>query len=484
MKLQQGSFTIIESLVCVSFLSHAFQSLEDKKIRKSVMGLVGLGIWYHISEGRLKIEMHRNPAIAKRWKSLAKKVLKDVHGEAEKDKILQIPKYSFVSWFLDHVVSIASEHQYEGSSLHYLKVCLQFLVEILSQLPTRRFVHALVDDKKFLDKLRLVMEKQGFKEERLENLFHMLELVIEFPVDSLTGEPLRDSDLEAAFYEKVQRFQRLLFFHWEKLRDFSFAPGSKLSGDGFAEKLIKRLDTDELELLFCKQARLLTEEDMHTYGPDLVKMLLAREYKRPSGIKKIIENLPLYPTEDLLVDEVRIPGDRVVQSVVEEPLALPRLSLQFLSLADYIERNFLLYRVEAAYEIREHLYDVISRMNPEIDLNDRIKFTGWARMAQEVESFAVTEVRHPKVGTSYPSKVVADVIIDTETMRKDNKREWDELRQHDILLLVGIGGGMSESMGAGTCELLRSTVSKVRGCEIVNIQDESTLLFIFSVFCF
>jgi hypothetical protein len=35
------------------------------------------------------------------------------------------------------------------------------------------------------------------------------------------------------------------------------------------------------------------------------------------------------------------------------PLALPKLNLQFLSPADYLLRNFHLFRLEAAYEVRE-----------------------------------------------------------------------------------------------------------------------------------
>jgi intron-binding protein aquarius len=37
------------------------------------------------------------------------------------------------------------------------------------------------------------------------------------------------------------------------------------------------------------------------------------------------------------------------------PLALPKLNLQFLSPADYLLRNFHLFRLEAAYEVREDI---------------------------------------------------------------------------------------------------------------------------------
>ena len=46
----------------------------------------------------------------------------------------------------------------------------------------------------------------------------------------------------------------------------------------------------------------------------------------------------------------------------ESCLALPKLNLQFLTAHDYLLRNFSLFRLEATYEIREDLSDVLARM--------------------------------------------------------------------------------------------------------------------------
>lgn len=40
-------------------------------------------------------------------------------------------------------------------------------------------------------------------------------------------------------------------------------------------------------------------------------------------------------------------------------------------------------------------------------------FRGWARMASSLTSFAISEVKPPRVGENKPSAVVADVVIDT-----------------------------------------------------------------------
>lgn len=43
-------------------------------------------------------------------------------------------------------------------------------------------------------------------------------------------------------------------------------------------------------------------------------------------------------------------------------MALPKLNLQFLTPLDYLLRNFNLFRLEATYEIREDVADVLSRV--------------------------------------------------------------------------------------------------------------------------
>lgn len=63
-----------------------------------------------------------------------------------------------------------------------------------------------------------------------------------------------------------------------------------------------------------------------------------------------INSLSLYPTEDLIWDENRVPTEYYSG---ENCLALPKLGLQFLTLQDYLLRNFNLFRLESTYEIRQ-----------------------------------------------------------------------------------------------------------------------------------
>jgi intron-binding protein aquarius len=73
-------------------------------------------------------------------------------------------------------------------------------------------------------------------------------------------------------------------------------------------------------------------------------------------------------------------------------LALPKLNLQFLTVHDYLLRNFILYRLESAYEIREDIVDAVKRMGPKMGLRGTV-FAGWARMALQISSLSIDEVR-------------------------------------------------------------------------------------------
>jgi intron-binding protein aquarius len=64
------------------------------------------------------------------------------------------------------------------------------------------------------------------------------------------------------------------------------------------------------------------------------------------------------------------------------PLALPKLNLQFLSHYDYLLRNYTLFRLEAAYDLRFDIENVVSRMNPKLLSDGQVKFEGWARQVR------------------------------------------------------------------------------------------------------
>ena len=64
-------------------------------------------------------------------------------------------------------------------------------------------------------------------------------------------------------------------------------------------------------------------------------------------------------------------------------------------------------------------------------------FGGWARMAQPLATFNVVEVAKPKIGENHPARVRADVTINVN-LRPEVRREWENLRKHDVCLLLTV----------------------------------------------
>ena len=199
----------------------------------------------------------------------------------------------------------------------------------------------------------------------------------------------------------------------------------------------------------------------------LIKLLTFKYQKRPSQLEAI-NRMPLYPTEDIIWDDNIVPSEYYSG---ETCLALPKLNLQFLTLHDYLLRNFDLFRLESTYEIRQDIEDVLTRLNPWESEIGSILFKGWARMAQPIVTFSVVEVAKPNVGEDKPSRVRADITVNLN-VRRDIKNEWESLRKHDACLLITIAkpkfspnpeGFFPEEYG----------IRYIRGCEIEGMLDEN-----------
>ena len=126
----------------------------------------------------------------------------------------------------------------------------------------------------------------------------------------------------------------------------------------------------------------------------LVHLLVTCYACRPPKLDQF-NSQPLYPTEDLLWDE-NIMNTEYYTGL--QCLALPKLGIQFLTLHDYLVRNYNLFRLESTYEIRLEIEDQIARMKPWVGDDGSCVFGGWARMCLPIQNFSVVEVARPLLG--------------------------------------------------------------------------------------
>jgi intron-binding protein aquarius len=207
----------------------------------------------------------------------------------------------------------------------------------------------------------------------------------------------------------------------------------------------------------------------------LLEIIIGHMEKRRSQLSEI-NSLPLYASEQVIWDENIVPSEFKQTAFNDTSLALPKLNLKFLTLHDYLWRNFQLFRLESAYELRQDIEDAVVRSRPYYSFEDQtVCFAGWSRMAQPVINFSIADVGKPRVGEDKPSHVRANLTVDLELCRDDVRQEWDALRKHDIGFLVTLkpSNTLEQKYDPKDSFLRQTGLLYVRGCEI-----EGKFLFI------
>ena len=306
---------------------------------------------------------------------------------------------------------------------------------MLSQLPTRRFVRTLLEDRAVLVKCRLsalFAHPRGRLFSQLADLFRFYQ---GFEINDHTGMQLTDDEVASAHYERLQQLQRLAFKHVPALRELALSNCGAIEKRPALARHLAALPAPELARLATQQLRLASPDDPWAQQPRFLLELLLSAFEKRRSQRQAVAEMPLYPNEEVLWDENVVPS---IAYTGEGCLALPKLNLQFLTCHDYLLRNFNLFRLEATYEIREDLADVLARVGPvpHPEAEGRVLFTGWARMAVPPTTVTIVEVRKPNVGEAKPSAVTAEIRFDLATLRPPVRAEWDELRQHDVLFLL------------------------------------------------
>ena len=468
-----ASLTTIEKTACLMFLIKTFASLENEAVRAVALPLVSLPLWNKLSEGRLQLELTKHESLAKHHSKMLKKEAKTAKKAAEAGEAhVPIGERRESCWLvrvIDDFVSYASDATDEDG-VRFCERFMELVIDLLSQLPTRRFTRTLMSDKALLVKARMVplyTAPNGRLYAQLVDLFTFYQY---FEIDDHTGAALKDEEVASAHYDRLLQLQRLAFKYIPKLKDLALG---NCAGIERRKNLIQHLavlEPEELFKLVTAQLRLVDPNDPWAKDPKFLLEVMVNVFEKRRSQRQMINSMPLYPNEDVLWNENIIPS---IEYDGQGALALPKLNLQFLTMHDYLLRNFNLFRLEATYEIREDLADVLKRMQPVGDGSGaRARFNGWARMAIEIPSngVEVVEVCKPNVGESKPAAVTIEVSVDFKNARPDVREEWDRLRVHDVVFMLdceGVGPSSSEAKNPGEKFGLRH----VRGAEVIDIRD-------------
>ncbi|XP_058194691.1 uncharacterized protein LOC131311286 [Rhododendron vialii] len=493
-RLKEGrSLTIAEKTNYLLFMINAFQSLGDEIVCDNISRLASPQCWHSLSYGRFQMELCLNPDMLKLWKRITKKA-----REATKRGELFDPSTSLevtfvrnlIQEFLEVLDSNVFPHNQCGSdtmdvnpfeevddaSVLYCERFMEFLTDLLSQLSTRRVLKPLVADVAVVSKCHLSVLYRHEKGKLFAQLVNLLQFYERFEIDDRLGRQMTDDEVLQSHYNRLQAFQLLAYKKIPKLRELALANIGAINRRSDLSKKLSVLSPEELRDLVCCKLKLVSKADPWSERVDFLVEVMVSFFEKQQSQKESINALPLYPNEQIMWDESVVPS---INYTGEGCLALPKLNLQFLTLHDYLLRNFNLFRLESTYEIREDIQEAVPHLLAHISNEGETAFRGWSRMAVPIREFKVTEVKQPNIGEVKPSSVTAEVTFSISSYRAQIRSEWNGLKEHDVLFLLSIRPSF-EPLSAD--EAAKATVPQklglqyVRGCEIIEMRDEEGTL--------
>lgn len=428
--------SIKEQTALIVFINRCFNSMEEPLCRNQVKRLVSLSMWVSLQEARREFEFKRYPRWKKYWKAIQKKEKPEMN---EKLKWERMFLHNIMLKFMKVLDSIPLEGVVDKDVVQYCERFLELVTDLEALLPTRRFFNTVLDDCHLVVRCQLSNLVQREEGHLFRQLLDMLKFYARFEINDETGDSLTDHDMTEIHYSRITSLQTAAFSHFPDLRNFALANVASVDTRKALEKHFKSLSTENLKAI-ARHLHLIPSGDDEKNNQwcrfddeFLRELLISRHEKRTSQLDSLNE-MPLYPTEEVIWDENVVPtayfsGDGC--------LSLPKLNLQFLTLHDYLLRNFNLFRLESTYEIRQDIEDAVSRLCPWKAEDGSVYWGGWARMAQPIIHFAVVEVSKPNIGEKRPSRVRADVTVNL-SVRSEIKNEWENLRKHDVCFLISV----------------------------------------------
>lgn len=259
---------------------------------------------------------------------------------------------------------------------------MEFLTDLESQLPTRRYVNTLTKD---LHLLALIHLSPMFKFEGnglFRDLFVLLRHFVNFPVDDSTGTQYTQLQSHEAHCANLARLQKLALKHFkDKLAILALNNYASIDRREDLDDHLKQLTDDELSTL-C------TLLHLRIIYPSGAKIQVTRQvllealvsmHERRRTFREVVKDLSVLPTETSLYDPTLLRNEHYDG---DRSLAVPKINLQYLSVGDFLWRSFVLYRCESFFAVRKEMEETIKRMQPrESGPGGGVAFSGFSRMA-------------------------------------------------------------------------------------------------------
>nr|POE63777.1 intron-binding protein aquarius [Quercus suber] len=273
--------SIAEKTNYLVFMINAFQSLGDEVVSETVLRLASLQSWHSLSYGRFQMELCLNQELIKKWKRMIRREAK----EATKQGELFDPSTKLEVKFLRNLIEeflevldstvFSQEHvnednkiidayglkQVDDACVLYCERFMEFLIDLLSQLPTRRYLRPLVADVAVVAKCHLSALYKHEKGKLFAQLVDLLQFYEKFEINDHVGTQLIDDEVLQSHYDRFQSFQLLAFKKIPKLRELALANIGAINKRADLSKKLSELPLMDLRDLVCHKLKLISEED-------------------------------------------------------------------------------------------------------------------------------------------------------------------------------------------------------------------------------
>lgn len=355
---------------------------------------------------------------------------------------------------------------------------VEFLSDLQSQLPTRRYVNFLLQDLHIIPAASLSAMFNAEENRLLRDLFALFSHYTHFIVDDQTGIQQTKTQAYDQHCARLANLQRIALKHFkDKLAVLALSNYASIDKREELESILMPLFDEEI-------TQLATLLDLRTSYPDSTGLAVGRKllvevlvstFERRKTFQETARDMSVLPTEQSLFDESLLRTDSYDGT---HPLAIPKLNLQYLSVGDFLWRSLVLYRCESFYGVRSDIEDALRRLRPETAKSGDTTFQGFSKMALPIAKPSILEVLPALVGDDKPAAVRAEIIIDVRRLGENVRREWESLRPDDVVFLLAVDA--SKSSKSSKCsktdtwdsDAQRRGLVSVRAAEVIQVLDD------------
>lgn len=455
----------------LAFIISAFQSLDSAIVRKECAPLVSISIWHNLStEKKRESRLDQSAQLRKVWRASGKRY--DA-ADVETKSRLRFERswlYSMVLHFLKEIYDQTSR----PDNVLYCERFLELLSDLQSQLPTRRYVNTLLLDMNLSPIILLSPMYNAAANELFRDLHALFKHYTYFSIDDHTGVQHSQEQTYDLHCDKLAILQRTALKHFkEKLTILALSNYGSIEKRTELEGHLSALSDAEIKEL-CDLLSIRTEyADCASVmaGRELYIEVLLTEYEKRKTFQETARDMTIMPTESALFEPMLLRNEAYNGS---QPLALPKLNLQYLTVGDFLWRSFMLHRCEAFYEIRSDIEDTVKRLRPRPDRNGGTHFDGFSKMSLPITKPSILEVVPALVGEDVASAVRAEIALDVSRLAEPVRKEWESLRPDDVVFLVAIEAVESRISNGGSvlCEAQKLGLKYVRAAEVTQVLDE------------